>query len=103
MKAWIFAAVFLISSSLFGILPPLAQSSRELQAILSDSRTLELLGSAALLHSVVKVKDGYLLMTRDSILQVDVEYLPSSRMGPASFALHFHEPMNITSFSQECY
>lgn len=85
------ASSLIVFSSLFGALPPLAQSFREIQAIVSDSRTLEFLGSAALLHKIVKTKEGYLIVTQDRILRVDVNYLPATKMGPVPFELYFYE------------
>lgn len=95
MKKMMIGLALVCASTVFAILPPLAQSSRELQTILSDGRFLELLGSAGLLHSIVKTEEGYLIVTRDHALRVDVEYLRTHRIGPASFQLHFHEPVNI--------
>jgi hypothetical protein len=85
----IFSVIFLFTSTLCGALPPLAQNFRELQAILSDPRTLELLGSAERFDSISKIDTGYLIETRNHSLQIDVEYLSSHRIGPAPFTLHF--------------
>ena len=87
------------ASTVCGVLPPLAQSSRELQTILSDGRLLECLGSAGLLHNIVKTEEGYLIITRDHKLRVDVEYLPTHRVGPAAFQLHFYEPVSVNEHS----
>lgn len=94
-----FTSIVFFASTLFSVLPPLVQSSRELQEILSDPRFFERLGSAALLKEISVVEKGYLFITRDQILQVDIQYQRSTRPGPVSFTLHFHEPTPILKSS----
>jgi hypothetical protein len=88
-------SLFLASSSLFAALPPLAQSSREIQAVLSDSQLQTLLGSAEGVQEIIRTEGGYVVMTQNYLLRVDVEYLSASRPGPVPFRLHFQEPVEL--------
>lgn len=81
------------ASGLFAVLPPLAQSSKEIKAILNDSQLYKDLGSGQVIQEIVRTEDGYVVRTQDYKLDVDVEYQPQSRPGPAQFTLHFHEPV----------
>jgi len=101
MKKGLVAIALVVVSTVCGALPPLAQSSRELQAILSDSHLFELLGSAGLLHSIMKTKDGYLIVTRTHALRVDIEYLRAPHPGPVPFEVHFHQPLRIDANLEE--
>ena len=95
MKKMILGLSLIFGSTLCAALPPLAQHSRELQKILSDPILFEYLGSAGQLHSILKTENGYLFMTQDSALRVDVEYLHSGVWGPVPFQLHFFDPLGI--------
>ncbi|MBS0624907.1 MAG: hypothetical protein JSS32_02515 [Verrucomicrobia bacterium] len=79
----------------FAALPPLAQSSREIQAILVDPRLQEMLGSAELIQSITRTEEGYVVITSNYQLRVDVEYKSSQRIGPVSFDLQFYEPVAV--------
>ena len=83
--------------SLFAALPPLAQSSREIQALVADSRIHTLLGSAEAIEEIIRTASGYVVMTKKNLLRVDVEYQSASRPGPVPFKLHFHEPVELHS------
>ena len=86
-----FFIIFLLCSNVvFAALPPLAQSSREIHAILESSKTYELLGGAEPIEEILHNKSGYLLITTRQQLQVDIHYLPSDKMGPTPFKLEFY-------------
>ena len=91
MKKYIFILIFLFSIKGFAILPPLYHSLNEIQAIISDERLAQELGSAVLIMSIKKIEDGYLITTNKSCLKVEVIYVPQELIGPAKFELEFHE------------
>jgi hypothetical protein len=99
MKKMIVVLALAALSTVYGVLPPLAQTSRELQAILADARFLELLGSAGIFHSIVKVEGGYLILTQTQALRVDIDYLRSNKVGPAAFELRFYPPLSVEESS----
>ncbi|MBS0604181.1 MAG: hypothetical protein JSS60_03975 [Verrucomicrobia bacterium] len=93
MKKTILAVLILASSSVFAALPPLAQSNREIQAILQSPETYRLLGGADPIDQIIRSENGYLLITRKTELLVDISYLHTGKIGPAEFELHFHSPV----------
>ena len=95
MKKLIF--IFLASTT-FGLLPPLAQSTRELQALLADSRFYESLGSAELVKDIIRTDKGYLVLTQNYAMRVDLKYEgrgDQKFVGPAQFQLEFHPPIDL--------
>jgi hypothetical protein len=83
----------LSGSSLFAVLPPLAQNIREIEAMLADSRFYEALGSPEMIQDIIHIDGGYLVLTQHYALRVEVHYLPAQRIGPAAFELIFQPPM----------
>ncbi len=92
----IFNFVF-FATSLFAALPPLAQSSREIQALIADPHMQSLLGSAEMIQEIIHTSHGYIVRTTNYELEVSVHYLPAPRgfAGPAKFELEFHLPTRI--------
>ena len=88
-------ACMIPAMGVFGLLPPLAQSTREIQAILSDSRTYEYLGGGQIIQNVTKTRSGYVVMTQDYLMRVDIGYLQSQTIGPAVFECHFYHPVSL--------
>jgi hypothetical protein len=85
-------------SAIEGALPPLAQSTREITALVSDPQIQTLLGSAEPIEEIRRTEEGYALFTKSRLLQVEVEYLSNGRkIGPVSFQFHFQEPILLTS------
>ncbi len=98
MKKWIFC---LIAAAGFSALPPLAQSIKEMQAILADSRLYHSLGSPEMIQEFVRTEEGYLITTQHYTLQVNVKYLRGQhRIGPVQFELEFDEPIPRTYLNQ---
>lgn len=95
MKIAVFFISLFFSSSLFCALPPLAQSSKEIQELLADSRLYSLLKSSDIIKEVIRTEEGYVILTKDRLLRVDIEYLPQSGPGPRKFEFHFHMPILI--------
>ncbi len=88
----------LLASTGFAVLPPLAQSSREIQALLADNHFYESLGSPELIKDIIRNEKGYLVITQNYAMQVDVVYGGNGDMkfaGPAKFTLQFHQPIDI--------
>lgn len=94
MKKLIF--IFLASTT-FAALPPLAQSTRELQALLADTRLYESLGSAELIKDIIRTEKGYLVLTQNYAMRVDVKYGGGDRkvIGPIHFELEFQQPVDL--------
>ncbi|MGB7978787.1 MAG: hypothetical protein WCF19_06485 [Chlamydiales bacterium] len=91
MKKWIF---ILLASTTFGALPPLAQSIRELQALLADGRFYDALGSAGRIQEIIRTEHGYLVITQRYTMEVDIKY-GRGVIGPVPFEFEFHEPVDV--------
>ena len=81
--------------SLIAALPPLYQSTRELQALLSDPRLSSSLGGAEPIVEIVRTENGYEVHTLNYRLEVDRIYLQQPTPGPARFQFEFHEPERL--------
>lgn len=78
------------SQSPMGALPPLADSLRELSAILNDRRLGDALGSGAFIESIQRTESGYLVTTAKETLEIEVIYFQTDgRVGPGQFELVF--------------
>ena len=80
----------LSTSAAFAALPPLAQSSREIQAILESPEAYQLLGGAEPINKILRCDNRYIVFTASKELWVDVHYLKNGKIGPAEFKLEFH-------------
>ncbi len=87
------AFLLLFGNMAFAALPPLAQSNREIQAILAAPETYYLLGGAERIDQIIRCEKGYLLLTKSKELLVDICYIHTGKIGPAEFELKFHEPV----------
>lgn len=87
------AFLLAFSSAAFATLPPLAQSEREIKAILDAPETYKRLGGADPIEQIARTENGYLLVTAHKELLVDVHYLPTQKVGPVEFELIFHPPV----------
>ena len=97
-------ALIFLASTAFAALPPLAQSARELQALLADSRFYESLGGAERVREVIRVEKGYLVLTQNYAMRVDIEYEKGQkRIGPVQFQLEFHQPVNLRTGEVKFY
>ena len=94
-KYGLFIGLLLASQTAFAALPPLAQSSREIQKILESKETYKLLGGAEPLDQIVRTENGYLLITAHKELLVDIRYERTGKIGPAQFELFFHTPVDV--------
>jgi len=87
----------LASSTAFSALPPLAQSTRELQALLADSRFYQSLGSSEMVKDIIRTESGYLVLTQNYAMKVDIKYGGGDKrvIGPIHFELEFQQPVNL--------
>jgi hypothetical protein len=89
--------IFFASTTLFAALPPLAQSTREMQALLADSRFYDSLGSAEQIKDIIRTDKGYLVLTQNYAMRVDIKYGGGDKkiIGPIHFELEFHDPIDL--------
>ena len=73
---------------LLGLLPPFAQSVRELHEVLTG---LQDIPAGEMIEAVERTEQGYQVITSHYIVQVEMEYLPRQQIGPMPFQLHFSE------------
>ncbi len=92
-----------LTTTAFAALPPLAQSTREFQALLSDQRFYDSLGSAEQIKEIIRIKNGFLVLTKNYMMQVGVKYTGADQriMGPIRFELDFQKPINLQFFLGE--
>ncbi len=93
-RCWI-SLLFICTLPAWALLPPLAQSVREMEAILEDPRLYDLLGSAESLQQILRTPEGYLILTRKYAVRVELEYAMQRKIGPASFELSFSDPIPL--------
>jgi hypothetical protein len=76
---------------LLAALPPLAQSTREMQAILTAPEIVYLLHSGETIEALRRIEGGYLLETNEHLLEVHIEYLPQEHRiaGPRGYKIEF--------------
>lgn len=88
-----FCFLFLASSG-FSLLPPLAQSVREIQTLVADRRLYDSLGSAEVIQEIVRNEAGYQVVTQHYTMQVDLRIIRTEKRicGPAQFEFEFHLP-----------
>lgn len=87
----------LLPNLAFCALAPLAQSIREISAILSYPTLSDHLPSSASIQDIKKVDEGYLIITNSQVLKVLVEYDSKKRIGAKKFTLHFDSAMPLHS------
>lgn len=94
MKKWIF---ILLAKTSFAALPPLAQSIREYEALLSDPKFYALLGSAERIRDILRTEHGFLVFTEHYVMKVDVLYggRDQQLIGPIHFELEFEPPIEL--------
>jgi hypothetical protein len=70
-------------------LPPLYQSIREIDAVLSHEYLRSSEFTAEPILDVKKIENGYLVETAHYYLMADVIYKETSHIGPMQFEVHF--------------
>lgn len=101
MKKIIFSLSLLLAQPVFGLLPPLSQSINEMREILLSQRLTMALPVSQKILSLTATEGGYLVMTQDYQLFVEVRYLPQTMPGPARFQLIFHDPVKNEHYQQD--
>lgn len=101
MKKLLVLALILTGTA-FAVLPPCAQSLREIEAIVSDPELYQLLGGAESVQGIFKTNGGYAVFTQNCFLKVDIKYLPTQRIGPAAFELRFSQPVDMRICQPSC-
>ncbi|MBJ7450095.1 MAG: hypothetical protein JHC93_07050 [Parachlamydiales bacterium] len=84
------AALLTMSQSAFALLSPLNQSIVEIKAVLDNQQFAKAIPSGEDIQDIIKIDSGYLIITDNYRLQVDVNYTPQDKMGPAKFNLSYH-------------
>jgi hypothetical protein len=91
----------MFASPAFALLSPLNESLVELQALLKDPAMTAKLKTSETIQEIVKVEQGYLVITDNYQMQVDLTYQPMNRPGPQKFTLKFQDPVPLQSDSEE--
>jgi hypothetical protein len=93
MKFSLVLTFLIASQTLFAALPPLAQSIREIQSILSAKELKNLLNSAESIETISRLDGGYLVITNKSFIEVRIQYLERNDQlaGPLEYRLEFRK------------
>jgi len=77
--------------ALLAALPPLAQSSKEIQAILSSPEIANYLECAERIESIKRTDEGYVIETNYQKLEVHIHYVEAENMvpGPQQYEIEF--------------
>lgn len=95
MRGLIFSILLLTAQPAFGLLPPLFQSVREIEAIVSSEDLKVKIPPSQPIHALTKVEKGYILETQDYQMAIDVVYKQQATPGPMQFELIFKEPTRV--------
>lgn len=96
MKKLIFILLAVLAiPSIYAMLPPLGKTLTEIEAIISDSRLAQELGSAEGITRIEKTENGYLITTFRYQLEVDIIEIPQELIGAYKFELKFHEKIPL--------
>ncbi len=79
------------------LLPPLYQTSSEIQAIMANEQLGQKLQSGEVIEKIEKNEQGYEITTNKSRLQVKVTYAPIQHPGPAQYRLSFSNSVSLPS------
>lgn len=88
---------FLFSlSTVSAALPPLYESLREIEAILTDNQLSQKLTGDQMITSINRTDEGFVVITNKCSMHVDVKYHTSNKgsemhVGPQQFELVFHD------------
>lgn len=79
----------MVSSNAFAVLPPLWQGVNEIKAILEDQHLSNALPSGDVILKIIKIHDGYMIITNKRKAFIKVNYEPNQQPGPAKFKIEF--------------
>jgi hypothetical protein len=88
-------AIICTAQSAFALISPLNQSVKEIISILTDP-TIKQLGQNNPVLDVKKNEQGYLVITKETQMLVEVIYTPVRRTGPLKYELVFHDAEPLT-------
>lgn len=91
MKKLFFIFIFLTCVKTYALLPPLYQSIKEIDQIITDERVQNELTSAEPILEVKRAEGGYIIITNRYSLFVEVNYTPQDLIRPAKFEIDVHE------------
>ncbi len=101
-KLMLFAVgMICLSQSAFALLAPLNQGAVEIKAILSNEQFQTAFGASEVIQQILKTDSGYSLFSEQHRVDVDVQYTPTDRPGPAKYNLVFHAPVPYTLTQQK--
>lgn len=98
MKKLIFTLLLFFTTAGFSLLSPYHQTVKELTTILNSEELHKKLGSSQSIKAFFKSQSGWDLATQKYQIHVEVEYLPTKKIGPLEFKLHFSDPIIINKF-----
>lgn len=101
MKKFLLTAAVISGSSLFAILAPLHESIVEIETILKDQRFAKSFKPSESIQEIMKTENGYLIVTDNYQMDVELTYLPSNRPGPQKFELNFRSPVPVQEVGEE--
>jgi len=97
MKKILIAACMLLSfSPAYGILSPLNQSITEIEAILKSPDLNQTLPQSDSIQTINRVEKGYVVITNEYQMLVEMHYGEHNHIGPQTFNLIFHHPEKLT-------
>lgn len=79
----------LLSTKAFSALPPLPQSIKEIEAILSSDFMKSSEMTPETIWQIQKTERGYILETNHFIIPIEIIQLPQENIGPAPFEVQF--------------
>lgn len=81
--------LLMFTQSVFALLPPYYQSTKEIIAILENPEVVKKVASPYPIKSITKTDSGYSIAIEDCQLEVKVVYLPPEKgfVGPAKFEI----------------
>lgn len=85
------SCISLLSFPLVSVLPPLYQTRDEIRQILSNDRLGESIPDGEPILKIKRNDKGYKITTNKHTLQVNVNYKPLSKPGPAQFDFEFEQ------------
>lgn len=92
MKKFLLTLPLLAGTSLFAALSPLNESIVEIGAILKNPKLTDSLPTTENLQEIIRAENGYLVISDNYQMAVDIAYQPATQPGPQKFTLTFHSP-----------
>lgn len=94
MKSYVISfasSIILLSSNLNALLPPFYESRKEYLALLNSKELEDKLGSGQMIQSISRTDNGFEIITPKYVLNVNVIYKHTRKIGPAEFQLEFNQ------------